>query len=107
MKTHRLLSDLFQEEPVRWGLRGDPYLWKELKATVDKYEYPATESQLTTLLEQLYQQLTGVSLTENQSILVERYSHGGMSSGHVSPEFWRERAIPLLLERYRSRKTIP
>ena len=26
------VSDLFDPEPQRWGLRGDPYLWRALRA---------------------------------------------------------------------------
>jgi hypothetical protein len=101
METQKTLSKIFQDEPARWGLRGDPFLWREMKATLENYEYPETEEQLTHLLEQTYQQLTGSSLTDREPIFLERYSHGGMSSGHVSPEFWAEQAIPLLLARYR------
>jgi hypothetical protein len=24
------ISDLFLPEPLQWGLRGDPYLWREM-----------------------------------------------------------------------------
>jgi len=75
-----------------------------MKTTLENYEYPDTEEQLTVLLEQTYQQLTGVSLSNREPVFVERYSHGGMSSGHISPQFWAEHAIPMLLERYRESK---
>jgi len=32
--------------------------------------------------------------------LVKRYDAGGMSSGYVSPEWWRKEGIPLLKERF-------
>lgn len=38
--------------------------------------------------------------TKGATVHVPRYDAGGMSSGHVSPEFWREVAIPLLCERF-------
>ena len=104
METQKTLSNIFQDEPARWGFRGDPFLWREMKSTLDNYEYPDTEEQLTILLEQTYQQLIGASLSNREPIFVERHSHGGMSSGHISPEFWAEQAIPLLLERYRNSK---
>ena len=99
--TQRKLSQLFEEIPARWNLRGDPYLWREMKDTVDQYDYPETEDQFRGLFEQIYEQLTGTSLRGHEPVFVERYSHGGMSSGYVSPEFWREQILPLLLERYR------
>ncbi|HUE98347.1 MAG TPA: hypothetical protein VMN99_03775 [Anaerolineales bacterium] len=104
MQSQTKLSTIFQDEPVRWGFRGDPYLWREMKATVDDYEYPDIEEQFTALLEQMYERLTGASLTDHEPIFVERYSHGGMSSGYVSPQFWVEQAIPMLLKRYRESK---
>jgi molybdenum cofactor cytidylyltransferase len=101
MQTPRTLARLFEEVPRQWGLRGDPHLWQEMKATLGSYDYPSTEEQLTVLLEQTYQQLTRVPLTNPDPIFIERYSHGGMSSGYVSPPFWVEIAIPLLRARYR------
>lgn len=104
METQKTLSEIFQDEPARWGFRGDPFLWREMKASLGNYEYPETEEQLTVLLEQLYQQLTGALLTEHEPIFVERYSHGGMSSGYMSPKLWAEQAIPMLRVRYRASK---
>jgi hypothetical protein len=100
MQGQKTLSRIFQDEPARWGLRGDPYLWREMKATVDRCAYPDTEEQLTVLLEKIYQQLTGTSLANRDPVFVEKFSHGGMSSGYVSPQFWVEQAIPLLRTRY-------
>jgi hypothetical protein len=102
MPTAKTIARLFQESPTRWGLRGDPYLWQDMRATLSSYVYPSTEAQLTVLLEQTYQQLTGAPLSNRDPVFVERYSHGGMSSGYVSPAFWAETAIPLLLARYRA-----
>jgi hypothetical protein len=102
MQAHKTLANLFQDEPMRWGLRSDPYLWREMKATLEHCAYPSTEEQFTMLLEQTYQQLTGTPLTHSDPFFVERYSHGGMSSGYVSPQFWVEIAIPMLQARYRN-----
>jgi hypothetical protein len=101
MQTNKTVADLFQEEPRQWRLRGDPHLWREMKAILGSTPYPSTEEQLTALLEQIYQQLTEVPLTDPDPIFVQRYSYGGMSSGYVSPQFWAEQAIPLLRARYR------
>jgi hypothetical protein len=104
MQTDKTVASLFQEAPTRWGLRGDPYLWQEMQATLGSHAYPSTEGQLTVLIEQTYQQLTGAPLSNHDPVFVERYSHGGMSSGSVSPQFWAETAIPLLRARYRDAK---
>lgn len=101
MPKGKTLSQVFQEEPSRWGLRGDPYLWQEMKTVLGDLAYPETEEEFNILLEQTYGQLTGVPIKESHSVFVERYSHGGMSSGHVAPKFWTEVGLPMLRERFR------
>jgi hypothetical protein len=85
MHEDKTLAHLFQEEPWQWGMRGDPHLWREMKAALSSSAYPSTEEHLTALLEQIYQHLTGTPLTQREPIYVERYNHGGMSGGYVSP----------------------
>jgi hypothetical protein len=101
MQPSKTLADLFEPQPAQWGLRGDPYLWRDMRATLGSSPYPDTEAQLAALLEATYQQLTSAPLSHPDPIFVERYSHGGMSSGYVSPQFWVDKAIPLLRARYR------
>ena len=104
MPNPKTLSELFQAEPTSWGLRGDPYLWSELKTSLGDQAYPQTEADFKRLLEQAYEQVTGQAITQPNPILIERYSHGGMSSGQVDPHFWAETGFPLLLARYRETK---
>ena len=104
MPSRKKLSDPFQEEPYQWGLRGDPHLWREMKSIIDSLEYPPTDEQFLLLIEHLYQQLVGVPISQTEPVFVERYSHGGISSGYVSPKFWQERALSLLVERFRASK---
>lgn len=82
------------------GLFGDPFLWAELQAHFQTNVMPKSVSEFRSQLETLVQQLTGCDLDSDESVFVPRYDTGGMSSGHVSPEFWREIAIPLLCERF-------
>lgn len=102
MQAARTLASLFVDQPRQWGLRGDPHLWRDMQQTLSNAAYPATEAQLTALLEQTYQQLTGAPLSHRDPVYVERYNHGGMSGGFVSPQFWVETAIPLLCARYQA-----
>ncbi|MBV9790905.1 MAG: hypothetical protein JOZ51_22110 [Chloroflexi bacterium] len=100
MSTPKNLADLFESQPWQWGLRGDPYLWRDMQAHLAEHAYPPTEAVFMSLLEQTYQQLTGVPLTNREPLFIERYSHGGMSSGYISPQFWSDTAFPLLRSRY-------
>ena len=42
----------------------------------------------------------GYPITHQQDIFIKRYAHGGMSSGYVCLQFWREKVFPLLQARY-------
>lgn len=95
------VAELFREEPIQWGLRGDPYLWREMAEHLADAHWPASEAALAQLLARLFQELAGIGLDHPTHVHLPRHAHGGMSSGMISAQFWRERAIPLLLERYR------
>ena len=94
------MNQIFDRHPDQWGLRGDPSLWAELHAHFKFNELPKSVSEFRSQLEILIQQLTGCDLDSDESVFVPRYDTGGMWSAHVSPEFWREIAIPLLCERF-------
>lgn len=91
---------LFNTRPWQWGLRGDPHLWHEMQEKVADLPYPQSAAELVDTLHALFQQLTGAPITSDKFIFVERYNKGGMSSGLVSPQFWRETAVPHLLTTY-------
>ena len=94
------VASLFQEEPVQWGLRGDPYLWREMRSHFERTSLPDTAAELRVLIEIAFESLTGHSISASREFIVERFKHGGMSSGYISPDFWRDEAIPLLCARY-------
>ena len=93
------VAALFQDEPRRWGLRGDPYLWREMRRHLEGVACPTTPDGLTSVIEKAFEELTGFPLSHADPVYVEKYSHGGMSSGYVQPGFWRETAVPLLQSR--------
>lgn len=101
MNPQNNLARLFETGPRQWGLRGDPHLWREMQSWLAARDYPPSEAALMSLLEQTYHDLVGAPVTDSTPIFVERYSHGGMSSGYVSPKFWIETGFPLLCSRYR------
>ena len=99
MNQPKTIGSLFEKSPHTWGLRGDPHLWDEMKSHFDGTPLPASTQELTALVEEIFASLTGHSLFESDPFFVERFSHGGMSSGHISPKFWNETIIPLISER--------
>lgn len=100
MNLSKTVASLFEKEPIQWGLRGDPHLWREMRLQFDRTPLPATADELAALIESAFGSLTGHSISESRPFFVERFSHGGMSSGYVSPEFWRDKAIPLFRARF-------
>lgn len=90
-------SALFSTPPQQWGLRGDPFLWREMKEYFRSTPLEEIHGRLPDQLEQAFCQLTGYSVGDEESVFVERFSHGGMSSGHVHSTFWRT-TVPNLLK---------
>lgn len=100
MATPIPISALFDPESAQWGLRGDPYLWREMRQRLASVGCPETARELLAIIEAVFEELTGHPISHTEFIHVEKYSHGGMSSGMISPGFWRDTAIPLLRQRY-------
>lgn len=61
---------------------------------------PETADELVALIEATFESLTGHTISESEIFFIERFSHGGMSSGYVSPEFWMDKIIPMMRERF-------
>jgi hypothetical protein len=102
------VSALFDPEPQTWGLRGDPYLWRALRAHLAGQDIPASANELASLLHAAFRELTGTDLASDPatSVYLEQHAHGGMSSGMISLDTWRQRLMPTLTERARTRLSI-
>ena len=102
------VGTLFRSPPDPWwGLRGDPFLWKDLSRVFRPVPLPDSADALKGMLDAAFLTLTAHPIsTDEEMFYVERYAHGGMSSGHVDPEFWRERAFPLILERFIAQQSL-
>ena len=84
------ISELFEQEPSRWGGRGDPDLWQEMAGQLADASWPASAAALEHLLGETFERLSGHPLEYDALIYLARHAHGGMSSGMVSPEFYRQ-----------------
>jgi hypothetical protein len=95
------VSALFDPEPRTWGLRGDPYLWRALRAHLAAQDIPSSAGELTGLLHEAFRELVGTDLASDPatSVYREQYACGGMSSGMISLETWRQRLMPMLCKR--------
>ncbi|MFJ6650536.1 hypothetical protein ACIQPS_33375 [Streptomyces sp. NPDC091290] len=97
------MSELFDPEPERWGLRGDPHVWRALRDHLAKTDIPSSVDEADSLLRVTFDELVGVDLATSaeSSVYREQFAHGGMSSGMVCLDGWRDRLLPLLAERAR------
>jgi hypothetical protein len=95
------MASLFDAEPQTWGLRGDPHLWRALRGHLANTDVPASADEVVSLLYAAFAEVTGLDLTGNvaSSAYQAQYAHGGMSSGMISLDTWRQRLMPLLAER--------
>ncbi len=99
MNRYNTLADLFMPEPAQWGLRGDPHLWRAMRVYFAETPLPTQAAELAEKVEQAFWALSGQPLATAEKFYVEEFAHGGMSSGYIWPEFWREQALPLLQAR--------
>jgi hypothetical protein len=94
---------LFRDEPFQWGLRGDPYLWRDLYTAVRAIpQAPTSRAALADLLAVQLRRIAGVDVhaSDDDPVRVARFPASGMSGGYVAPAFWRDVAVPLLLDRW-------
>jgi hypothetical protein len=99
------ISALFDPEPEMWGMRGDPHLWRALSAHLADHEVPASAEELASVLHAAFRELADTDLAKDpaSSVYREQYAHGGMSSGMISLDTWRQQLMPMLAERARTR----
>ena len=103
MNEYRTIGDLFEEEPIQWGLRGDPYLWRDMREYFRDSPLPPNDFIFRNLINEVYYSLTAHRFDEKKPFGLKKYAHGGMSSGMICPEFWQGSGINLLRERYSQR----
>ena len=92
------LSFIFERKPGHWGLRGDPYLWDEMKELCVGDSLDICDYEIAGFVSRYFEKTTGQPLNFDAKAYVERLDHGGMSSGSVCGAFWITRGIPLLIE---------
>jgi hypothetical protein len=94
------MADLFEVEPSQWGLRGDPYLWRDMRAHLVNMVLPSSEAELEDRIKAAYEALTGRRFDDSEPFCIAMHAHGGMSSGMVSPAFWQGPGMRLLKDHH-------
>ena len=92
---------LFHPEPHRWGLRGDPHVWRSMRDIVTTAPPAASADELVRLLHDTFEHIVGVRLEEggDDRVFLSEFDTGGMSGGWVDLGAWRRSLMPLLEQR--------
>lgn len=93
------VSEIFDEKPAQWGLRGDPYLWDEMQKEFSTVPIVVSVEMFREMFYAAFAKLTNASLMPGKMVYCPEYAHGGMSSGKISGDFWTGTVLPLLLSR--------
>jgi O-acetyl-ADP-ribose deacetylase (regulator of RNase III) len=101
---------LFDPPPLQFGLRGDPYLWRDLRARFADTPLPPDWHAVRRLLTDAIEQVVGEPLTgrdtvawsgPDASVHVPEYDPGhGMSAGSVHLPWWSRTGVPIILDRF-------
>lgn len=92
------LSLIFDRKPETWGARGNPYLWDELQRLCVGESLDTDAYGIANMVCETFEKMTGKPLTFEAEEYVNSFTHGGMSSGIVTGEFWISVGIPFLID---------
>lgn len=101
-----VLGDGFDIVHRQWGARGDPHAWRALRELVGETATPSTPAAIRLALVNGLRKAAGIDLDTAVGHYEYRkdLDHGGMSGGNVDIEWWREKGIPLLVDRATTRR---
>ena len=96
------IGRLFDRSPSQWGLRGDPYLWRALRAELATTPVPPNSWELQDTIQAVAAGILGTPLKNaGEPIHVSEFDPGhGMSAGAVLPSWWKSTGIRILIDRY-------
>jgi hypothetical protein len=100
LPREKCVAKYFDGPPTQWGLRGDPFLWNELREATAQKRIPLTVSELEKMLHKLFEDLVGEKPRKGKNVFVERFDNGGMSSGMVCGDFWLEQGFARIFQQY-------
>ncbi len=99
----KLIEDLFQDKPNRWGLRGDPHMWQELRNSLNRITKNLNQIEFEEELEKQFYRIVqqkGKQIS-NETVWFESFPQFGMSGGSISMKWWQETGLPWIKEKYK------
>lgn len=94
------VNNLFGDEPLQFGLRGDKGLWKELELKYLNFRW-SDKIQIFQEIKSQIELILNSSIDETKMIYIKRFAKGGMSSGKVSTKYWLRIGIPTIIARFK------
>lgn len=98
-KEWAVISDLFDPAPRQWDMRGNMFLWMELRQALCHAPIPDRVEDLSLILTSAITALAGQVLETSTEVFVKRFAFGGMSSGMISGRFWLDDFVPQMQQR--------
>ena len=92
------VSIIFDKRPTQWGLRGEPFLWDDLEILFSKCDLPISRERFEDILDNFLTDLLKEAKYKRGVIYIERYAHGGMSSGCINLIDWENERRPQILK---------
>lgn len=101
------VGQLFDRAPSQWSFRGDPYLWRALRAEFAATPLPRDSWALEEMIRTAAVTIVGKRLADHdEPFHVPEFDPGhGMSAGGVTPSWWDNTGIRILIDRYEA--TLP
>ena len=104
--TRTTVSEFFEPRPAQWGFRGDEILWYRMKDHFGETPLPDGIDDLVDMIDAAFREEVGTSILALEEGLVSHLRAGGMSSGMVSGDVWRDRAMPVLIQRFMRKREL-
>lgn len=104
-----VLGDGFDIRHRQYGLRGDLHAMNAMRVLLTAVPTPGTAAETRTAFVDALRSVADVDIDHETEQKVHRphLDHGGMSGGWVHVEWWRNRGVPLLVDRATSRRPTP
>ena len=103
-----VLGDGFDIVHRQFGARGDTHAWNALRDAVARTPTPPSDEAVRQALVDALRDVTTVDIdtTTEARVHLAHLDHGGMSGGVVDITWWREKGMPLLVQRATTRRPV-